>query len=211
MEVLAPDVLPGVGMGDIASIAGIGGLVGLAVTSGALLAAGLPGALVYVIAAAVVLGTSADPWRDQPVVAGVVLGAVLVLSAIRSFGAPRWAVPAAYGGAVLAGLAVGFAWAQWEEGAFSGVDGEALVAVGAGMAFALLGGWAADLFVSGSVRAGATLAIVGVAVAAVALALNAASFYIPFVGFVVAALAVLFAVRLRKRERAKYKGLRILS
>lgn len=211
MEVLAPDQLPGVGMGDIASLGGLGGLLGLAVTSGALMAAGLPGALVYVLAAILVLAGNDERWGDQPLVSGVVLAAVLAVATIRTFAAERMGTRMVWLGAVLAGAALGYAWAEWNEGAFTGVDGEAWIAMVVGVAGALLGAWSAHRFVSGSVRAGGSLAIVGLAVAIVALALNAASFYVPFVGYVVAALALIVAMRLRRRDREKYKGLRILS
>lgn len=208
MELLAPQNLPGVGMGDLASLGGIGGLVGLAVTSGALLLARVPGTIVYCIAAVLVLLGNDERWGGQPVVAGVLLAAVLacaVLADVLDRRALSWV-------ALLVGAgAVGYAWAEWNEGAFSGFDTEAIAGTAAGVAAGLVGAFAAHLFLRGSLRAGGSSAIVASTVAVVAFALNSASFYVPFAGYIVLVLAAIVAIRLRRREGGKYKGLRILS
>ena len=56
----------------------------------------------------------------------------------------------------------------------------------------------------------AGMAIVGVVVCVAAFLLNAASFYVPFVGGVVFVLAIVLALRLRRRADQKHAGLRIL-
>ncbi|MBC7461957.1 MAG: hypothetical protein H7287_11395, partial [Thermoleophilia bacterium] len=60
MEIFAPHNLPGVGMGNLTSIAGTCGLVGLAVTSGMLIAEGIVGTLVFIASALAVLTAQDD-------------------------------------------------------------------------------------------------------------------------------------------------------
>ena len=233
--ILAPKSLPGVGMGDTYSLEGIGGLIGLAVTSGALLAEGLIGTTLYVIAAISVLDNKGLV-RNQPGITFSALGVIVLLALLRAFlrrqAAARANPGPALGAAAVAAAAVpdgrairllsmlamvaggaslGYAWAEWNNLPFSFDSREALVGAIAGIVGAAIGGHAADLFIQGSVRAGGSAGIIGVAVAMVALVLNGAAFYVPFVGLFVLALAIVIAIRLQRRAKAKYKGLRMLN
>src|SRR5687767_7858556 len=82
MEIFAPEYLPGVGMGDLTSIAAACGLLGLAVTSGMLIAEGAMGTLLYVLAALLVLGEKPDFGGSTPA-AVLVLGLLLLTVAAR--------------------------------------------------------------------------------------------------------------------------------
>jgi hypothetical protein len=209
MDIFAPGNLPGTGMGDLESLGGICGLIGLAVTSGALLIEGVIGTLLYLAAALAVLGVKDDAFGDRPELVGGALAAIVVLSLVRRFAGTRAAV---LGGiaALAGGAAVGFAWAEWNEVPF-GFDSESAVGVAIGVAAAAVGARAAYLFLTGSVQAGGHAGIVGAVVAVVALACNAIAFYVPFAGIVVFALALVLVLRLRRRDRKKYKGLRKLT
>ncbi|MBC7644706.1 MAG: hypothetical protein H7123_06240 [Thermoleophilia bacterium] len=234
-DLFAPSNLPGVGMGDTYSLVGIGGLIGLAVTSGALVAEGLVGTMLYVIAALSVLSNKGVV-SDQPVITFSALGALASLALLRAVLRRKAAANANPGpamGAVsvtaaavpdgrgvrllsllavaLGGASLGYAWAEWNNLPFSFHSREALIGATAGLVGAAIGGHAADLFIRGSVRAGGSAGIVGVAVALVALVLNGAAFYVPFVGLVVFVLAIVVSVRLQRRAHAKYKGLRMLN
>jgi hypothetical protein len=210
MDLFAPDNLPGVGMGDLASITGVFGLLGLAVTSAALVAFGLPGTIMYLAAAVAVLLGKGDgkAFGDEPVVAGVALGLVALLAI--AFAVTSRRVFSTLAG-LIAGASVGFAWAEWNSVPFNLDTTEAVVGLVLGLAIAIPGIVAVTLFVDGAVRAGGSRGIIGTVVAFVILILNSLSFYVPFFGIVPVVLAVVFAYRLRRRSQAKYKGLRILS
>lgn len=218
MELLAPSNLPGVGMGSALSIIGLGGLLGLAVTSGAMLAEGLVGIVVWVAASIAALEAKPDHLGGRPSLVIGMLAAMLALGLVRIFverraGDPfcttaRWLAIAT----VLAGSAMaGVAWSEWNEVPISIGDAESIVGLAAGIMAGAVGGHAAWLFTSGSVRGGASRAIVVGTVLIVALVLNAASVYVPFAGFVILVAAALLAWRLHRRDRGKYKGLRILA
>src|SRR6186997_88735 len=90
MEIFPESYLPGVGMGSVASVVGLGGLIALAVTSGAMLAQGMIGALVFVAAAVAVLlqkhGLLTDPMSGDETQQALVIGVlsfVLVLALVR--------------------------------------------------------------------------------------------------------------------------------
>lgn len=240
MEVFAPENLPGVGMGDLQSIAAICGLLGLAVTAGVLVAEGMIGTILFIASALLVLSQKED--------FGGSLAAVILVLAVLSFfvssrlalaqrarreaeaitgaaaDAPEtkaaraaiarreaWARRLAFLGVLVAGAAAGFAWAEWNEVPFELADAEAGAGIAIGVVAAAIGGDAAWRFLQGAIRAGGSAPIIGVVVSIVAYALNAASVYVPFVGAVVFVLAALLALRLRRRQQQKYKGLRILS
>src|SRR5262245_16545395 len=82
LELCAPGPLPGAGLGNIVSIAELGGLIGLAVTSGAILAEGLSGSIVYGAAAVAVL-TAKDDWGGEPAFAFGTVGLLLLLAIVR--------------------------------------------------------------------------------------------------------------------------------
>ena len=235
MELFPPAHLPGVGMGDLMTVVGVGGLIGLATTSGALLANGLAGILLFVGAALLVLQEKSVFLGGQPeivigvLVALVLLGAIRLVLARRSNAAAVPGAPQAGSSAapreaqqrsirlldllaVLIGSAtVGFAWAEWNEVPFAFADNEAIAGTLIGLACGAIGGHAASLFVSGSVRAGGHPSIIVGAVLLVAFALNALGLYVPFIGYLSLLLAAAFAVRLGRRSHKKYKGLRILT
>lgn len=240
MELFAPDNLPGVGMGDLQSVVAICGLLGLAVTSGALLTEGAVGAVVFTISALWVLQHKPD-LGGAPGLALLVLALMLVAVALRRLlefradrdaralvgavpDAPetraasgavqrrrRWSRRLALLTAVAAGASTGFAWAEWNEVPFRLEDAEAFAGIGIGIVAAAIGGDAAWRFLQGAIRAGGDVTVVGVVVSLVALAANVASVYLPFAGAVVLLLALLLALRLRSRQRERFAGLRILS
>jgi hypothetical protein len=240
MDVFAPDNLPGVGMGDLQSIAAALGLVGLTTTSGALLAEGLIGTVRFVASALAVLSEKHDLGGSVP--ATVIVLALLVLAAVarvllvrsaramsaglagaaqdapetramvkRAAGREAWAQRLAILATVLGGAVAGFAWSEWNEVPFQLGDTESIIGLVLGVVTAAFGGDAAWRFLHGAVRAGGSTLIVGVVVCVVAYLLNVASVYVPFVGGVVFVLAVVLALRLRRRQQQKYAGLRILS
>lgn len=240
LSLFAPDNLPGVGMGNLMSVVGVGGLIGLAVTSGALVASGMVGTVVFIAAAAAVLSAKDDFGGVLPIAVGllaVVLAASIVhvvatrrartasdgrvgtakddpatkaaISGARR--SKRLARVAAFTGVCVAGAATGFAWAEWNEAPFAIGDTESLAGTALGLVLAAIGGDAAWRFVTGAVRAGGSWTIVGASAAIVAFVLNSVSFYVPFAGFVVLVAAALLTLRLRRRDRAKYEGLRILA
>jgi hypothetical protein len=209
MELFAPGNLPGTGMGDIASIGGICGLIGLAVTSGALLVEGVLGTILYLLCALAVLGLKNDPFGESAPMVGIALVAIVAVSMLRFIIGSRRGL-LAFIAATLGGGAVGYAWAEWNEVPF-GFDSESAVAIAVGCVAAAIGARAAQLFLEGSIRAGGHAGIVGFVVCTVALALNALSFYVPFAGAAVLVLALIVMVRLGRRDKGKYEGLRILS
>lgn len=240
MDLFAPEYLPGVGMGDLDSIAAVCGLLGLAVTSGILVAEGALGTVLFIASAALVLQDKPDFGGSRPeammVLAflAIALAARLLLTmrtrrdAAALVGAApdapetkaalasvalreAWAMRLAILSVVWAGAATGFAWAEWNEVPFRLADAESYFGLGLGLFAAAIGGDAAWRFLHGAVRAGGSAAIVGAVTCIVAYLLNATSVYVPFVGGVVFLLALCLAVRLRRRQHQKYKGLRILS
>lgn len=240
MDVFAPSNLPGVGMGDLQSVAAVCGLVGLAVTSGALLAEGAIGTLVFVASALAVLSEKPDLGGSTSAVA-LLIGCLLLASLLRVLLARRarrdaaglvgaaadssatravrasiarregWAQALAIVSVAAGGGAAGFAWAEWNEVPFALGDTELVAGIAIGVVAAAIGGDAAWRFLQGAVRAGGSAVIVGLVVAVAALALNSASVYVPFAGAVVLLLAVVLAIRLRRRSAQKYAGLRILG
>jgi hypothetical protein len=228
MEIFPPHGLPGVGMGSTLSIVGMGGLVALATTSGAMLAQGLIGTLTWIVAAVSVLVAKDVAWGDRPEFSIGVLVLLALLAIVRIAMNRRspsaagedaltsatepgrgWLLPllcAAIGGGVL-----GFAWSEWNEAPFTLGDTESIVGLVVGLACALVGAWAAYLFLTGSIRAGGDATIVGAFVVLASLALNALGFYVPFIGYTAIVVAAVFVVRLRRSGKDKYKGLRILS
>lgn len=240
MELFAPDHLPAVGIGDLQSLAAICGLLGLAVTSGILVAEGAIGTLLFVAGAFVVLQQKADLGGSAPaaaaalsLVALAVAARLLLLlrarrEAERLAGAARdapetraasaavarreaWAHRLAFLAVLWAGASVGVAWSEWNEVPFRLDDAEAFAGLGLGLVGAAVGGDAAWRFLHGAVRAGGSAAIVGTAVAIAAYVLKATSIFVPFAGAVVFVLAAVLALRLRRRQQQKYAGLRILS
>jgi hypothetical protein len=240
MEIFAPDNLPGVGMGDLESIAAICGLLGLAVTSGMLIAQGALGTLVFAISAVAVLQQKEDFGGSVPASLAIVVFLLLAAAARwlletrarrasaelagAAADAPetkaarqaiarreRWARWIAIVSVAWAGAAVGFAWAEWNEVPFRLEDLEAWVGLLLGLVAAAVGGDAAYRFLAGATRAGGSAGIVGGVVVLIAYLLNATSFYVPFLGAVVFVLALVLAVRLRRRQQQKFQGLRILS
>ena len=240
MELFAPENLPGVGMGDLTSIAAICGLLGLAVTSGMLIAEGAIGTILFSIGALAVLQEKPDLGGSTPA-AVIVLAFLLIAVAARLLlqmrlrrdaaaltGAAKDAPETkaanasiarregfAQGMAILAGVwaggAAGFAWAEWNEVPFRLSDTESWFGLVLGVVAASIGGDAAWRFLRGATRAGGSAAIVGTVVCVIAFGLNSASVYVPFVGGVAFLLALVLAVRLRRRQQQKYAGLRILS
>ncbi|MEO6867343.1 MAG: hypothetical protein ABI200_04920 [Gaiellales bacterium] len=240
MELFAPDNLPGVGMGSLQSIVALFGLIGLAVTSGMLVAQGLLGTIIFTASALFVLNAKPD-LGGAPEAAIAVL-VVLVLLAILRLVIGRGAAAAAAGltgaaadapetraarakiarrgrttqrlailAVLITGGAVGFAWAEWNEVPFRLEDLEAVIGLAIGFVAASIGGDAAWRFLQGAVRAGGSVVIVGIVVCVVALLFNAASVYVPFAGLIVLLLAGALSLRLRRRQEKKNAGLRILS
>jgi hypothetical protein len=241
MDIFSPAHLPGVGMGDLTSIAAICGLIGLAVTSGAMIAEGIIGTLVFVVSAIALLqqkdefAGGAAPYAIGMLVLLVVLtGIAIVLeqraraTSVGLAGAAAdtpetkaarrtiarselWAQVLTIVAVAIGGAAVGFAWAEWNEAPFRLEDTEAFVGLAIGVVAGLVGGDAAWRFAHGAIRAGGSAVIIGVAVVVVAFVANVASEYVPFVGVLTLLVAGWLALRLRRRSSEKYAGLRILS
>jgi hypothetical protein len=240
MEIFSPENLPGVGMGDLESIAAICGLLGLATASGVLVAEGIIGTIVFAVSAIVLLDQKHDFGRSPEAIALVLalLAAAVVVRVLLARGAgreeaelvgaakdapetkaraakvarrARWVQTLAILAVVWAGALVGFAWAEWDEVPFELQDIEAAVGLGLGLLAGAVGGDAAWRFLQGAVRAGGSAVIVGAVVTIIAFTLSALSVYVPFVGAVVFVLAAVLATRLRRRQQQKYAGLRILS
>lgn len=227
-------------MGDIASLTGLIGLIGLAVTSGMLVAEGVAGTIVFV-ASVVVLLTQKPDWGGAIIVTGAALAVILVLAIVRTLINRRLrATPVRQAGraaddpalaveqrriatserrarllsicaVTITGAAAGYGWAEWNEMPFSFIDAEAITGLVIGMVAAAVGGHAANLFMRGSLRAGGSAAVVGAVIIGAAYALNALAVYVPFAGVISLLLAAMFSLRLGRREKARYKGLRILS
>ncbi len=221
MDIFPPANLPGVGMGNIVAIVGLGGLLGMAATSGMLLAEGALGTLLWSLSAAAMLMVKDPAFGDAPALAGGLLAAAAVLGAVAAYlGRVRSDDPAGASdrgrwmsllGVLVAGASVGFGWAEWNEVPFTLADAESFIGLGIGVIAAAVGGHAARTFVRGSVRAGGNSIIVGSVTCIAALALNAVSFYVPFAGFVVLIALFVLGIRLSRRSGGKYKGLRILA
>jgi hypothetical protein len=239
MELFSPDNLPGVGMGDLESIAAVCGLLGIAATSGVLIAEGILGTILYIVSALALLGQK-DDFGRSPGAAAAVLAVIVVLligRIVLTRGADRdealnrgaakdapetkareasirrrrgWVQQLTIISVAWAGAVVGFAWAEWNEVPFRLEDAEAWVGLVLGLVAAAVGGDAAWRFLRGAVSAGGSAAIVGTVICAVAYVLNVLSVYVPFVGAVVFALSLVLAVRLHRRADQKYQGLRIL-
>jgi hypothetical protein len=227
-------------MGDLESVAAICGLLGLAVTCGALIAEGLIGTLVFALSAVALLQQKEDFGGSTPAALAVLVFLLLaaaarwlLVSRVRREEAAlvgaapdapetkasraaierreRWVQWIALVSVAWAGAAVGFAWAEWNEVPFEVGDTESIVGLALGIIGAAVGGDAAWRFLQGAVRAGGSAIIVGLAVCVSAYLLNATSVYVPFVGAVVFVLALVLSIRLRRRAQQKYQGLRILS
>jgi hypothetical protein len=240
MDIFSPSNLPGVGMGDLESIVAVLGLLGLAVTSGMLVAQGALGTLVFSLSAIAVLQQKDDFGGAVPASLAVIVFLLLAAATrwlletratrltARLAGAAadapetradrdraarlaRWARGLAIAAVAWTGAAVGFAWAEWNEVPFRLEDTEAILGLLLGLVAAAIGGDAAARFLDGAVRAGGRTLIVGVVVIVIAYVLNALSYYVPFVGGIVFLLTLVLAVRLRRRAQQKYQGLRILS
>lgn len=239
MEFFSPDNLPGVGMGDLQSIAAVGGLIGIAATSGVLVAEGALGTILYVVSALALLNQKDDFGRSPEAAIAVLAVIVLALlarvllsrtadreaaaltgaagdapetKARRSAVARRrsWVQRLTILSVAWSGAVVGLAWAEWNEVPFRLEDTESWVGLGVGLVAAAIGGDAAWRFLQGAVRAGGSAAIVGTVICASAYVLNVLSVYVPFVGLVTLALLVVLAARLRRRVDQKHAGLRIL-
>ncbi|MCW2927880.1 MAG: hypothetical protein JWM86_1848 [Thermoleophilia bacterium] len=240
MELFAPENLPGVGMGDLRSIAAICGLLGMAVTSGMLVAEGAIGTILFIASAVAVLSEKPDLGGSVPAAVSVLL-LLFLLTVVRMLltrGARRDSArivgeaadspetrqartgiarrekrsrQIGFLAVAWAGAASGFAWAEWNEVPFRLEDAEAVVGLAIGVLAAAVGGDAAYRFLQGALRAGGSAVIVGVVVCVAALVLNSMSVYVPFVGAVVFLLVLVLAVRLHRRAQAKFAGLRILS
>lgn len=240
MDLFAPVNLPGVGMGDLQSVAAILGLVGLAVTSGMLVAEGMIGTVAFLACAAVLLQQKAGFGGAEAATAAVFVfllaaATLRLLQQRRASADERLLVGAAAddpqtrarhagverhrrrerllaaAAVATAGAAAGFAWAEWNEVPFRLQDAEAAAGLAIGLVAAAVGGDAAWRFLQGAVRAGGHPALVGTVVVIVALLLNVVSVYVPFTGAAVLLVALVLAIRLRRRAKAKYAGLRILS
>lgn len=240
MDLFAPEYLPGVGMGDLTSVVGICGALGMAATAGMLLAEGAIGTTLFVASAIALLSRKPDFGESVPAVAFIlallsiatIIRTVLIVRARRAGAnlagtatgdeaavALRTSVARRESRArslsiisvVYGGAAVGFAWAEWNEVPLRLEDAESVVGLAVGVVAASVGGDAAYRFIAGAIRAGGSPALVGIALSLVALGLNAASVYIPFAGAIVVALALLAVLRLRRREHGRHRGLRILS
>jgi hypothetical protein len=240
MELFSPSNLPGVGMGDLSSIAAICALLGVAVTSGALIAEGTLGTLVFAVSALAVLQHKEDLGGSVPAALAVLVFLLLAAATrwlldtrarrdaaslagaaadtpetkatkARIDGRERWSRRVAILAVSWAGASVGFAWAEWNEVPFRLEDSEGAFGLALALVAAGVGGDATWRFLQGAIRAGGSPAIIGLVVVIVAWTLNVASVYVPFVGGVVFILALVLAARLRRREQRKYKGLRILS
>lgn len=240
MEIFAPENLPGVGMGDLDSIAAVCGLLGLAVTVGMLIAEGALGTLVFALSAVAVLQQKEDFGGSQPASLTIVV-ILLLAAAVRwlldvrarreaaaivgaAADAPetkaarariarreRWSHRLAIISVSLAGAAVGFAWAEWNEVPMRLEDAEGGFGLVLGVVAAAIGGDAAWRFLQGATRAGGSRTVVGVALVVAAYLLNVAAFYVPFTGAVILVLALVLSIRLRRRQQQTYQGLRILS
>lgn len=240
MDVFAPHNLPGVGMGDLASITGMLGLIGLAVTSGMLVAEGLIGTLVFVASASVLL-TQKPEWGGAAAYTITAFVLLVIVSLIRMFvvrrvhpeqvqakgraaddptlvverssaeRAEQRSQLLAITGVAISGMVAGFGWSEWNEVPFSFIDREAIIGVIVGLIAAAIGGHAVNLFVRGSIRAGGSAIVVGVVVIVAVYVLNIIAVYVPFAGVLPLLLAIAVAVRLGRRNKARYKGLRILS
>jgi hypothetical protein len=240
MDVFSPSNLPGVGMGDLGSLVAVLGLLGMAVTSGVLVAQGALGTLVFSISAVAVLSEKDDFGGSVPASLAVVVLLLLAAAArwllevraareraalagaaadapetkaarVRIVRRERWAQALAILAVLAAGAAAGFAWAEWNEVPFRLDDGEAAAGLVIGLVAASIGGDAAWRFLHGAVRAGGSAGIVGTVLVLLAWLLNAASVYVPFAGGVVFLLVVVLALRLRRRQQQTTGGLRILN
>lgn len=115
-----------------------------------------------------------------------------------------WWIRVAVAGAL--GALVGVAELGWAEPAVEA--GAGLVAAAAA---AILGGLVASRLTHQAAAGGGHWATLSGFVTIGALIAGALAAMVPFAGYVVAALVLVAAVRLRRRQQGKYKGLRILS
>lgn len=212
MDVFSPSRYPAVGLGDVSTIAAVGGLVGVAVALGVLLAAGLPGLAAMAIATGVLL--AAHPHGSVGAVATVLPIAAIVLGVAGTVlvrANKGRAGHAVAGLGLLSGLvAGGLWWSDWEQAQFKlGGDAwiSALVAVVAGGVAA----FAIARFVNGAVAAGGHGGTVRGTATVGGIAGAALSIWVPFVGYVLFVATAWFLARQRRRAAAKYEGLRILN
>jgi hypothetical protein len=128
--------------------------------------------------------------------------AVGILIAAAVGAAVRVVIVVAGIAAVLAGLAVGYGIDQWQPGGWEDVL--------LGAAGALVGLVCAAQIVGGALRRGGTRGGTGTLVAGSAF-LVAALAWIPAVGYVIAVVLVVLAVRVRRAQPERYAGLRTLA
>jgi hypothetical protein len=212
MDIFSPASLPGVGLGDVASLVAVGGMVGVAVAVGVLLTAGFPGAAAFLVAAGALVAAHPDgsvgalgTTLPAVAVAAAVAGTLVIRSGRNRVG------HAASGIGLLAGLvAAGLWWSDWEHAPFHVRSDEVAAMVGAAVV-GLVGAFAAGRFIRGSVQAGGDGTIVQVASVVAAVVAAALALYVPFAGYVVLVAAGLFLLRQRRRAAAKHAGLRILN
>jgi hypothetical protein len=136
-------------------------------------------------------------WYWIGVATGIGVGVGIALGALIPVGRTGVAAGLAAALGVAAGIGIGHLVGAWPEAAGGGSGG-------------LLGAVAAVPIVAGALRAGGTrlgtavlVALAGAAVAALGL--------VPGLGYVLAVLAPLAALRLRRRGGRRYAGLRILA
>ena len=128
--------------------------------------------------------------------------AVGILIAAAVGAAVRSVIVVAGVAAVLAGLAVGYGIDQWQPGSWEDVL--------LGAAGAVVGLFCAAQIVGGALRRGGTRGGTGALVAGSAF-LVAALAWIPGVGYVIAVVLVVLAVRVRRAQPERYAGLRTLA
>jgi hypothetical protein len=240
MHVFPPDSLPGVGVGSALSVVGLGGLVGLAAASGAMLAEGFAGVVIWV---ALALGAfEADPqghpFGGRTVTVLCVLAVLVLIAGTRTVLArgrastPKAAAAVNGNGAtprrpgtkavaavrsldlvaVLIGAgAAGLVWADWNNLPLSLGSAESWTGLAVGLVAGAVGGHAAYLFTEGSVRGGGARGIVVGTVIVAGLVLDALSLYVPFAGFAAVVACGVLATRLGRQAREKHQGLRILK
>jgi hypothetical protein len=215
MELFPEAALAGVGLGSIGSASGAGGLIALALASGVLVATGLAGRLLVGLILGVSVAVMHDPaWAGEPLWTAVAI-ATLPALAIVIWGAKGKLDkrgPVIAGG--LAGALTGAVWAAWDQAAV-GVDEPLIGGAALGLFCGVLGVVPAMRFMAGALESGADKpedrVVVGITLCAVALVFAAIGFFVPFAGYVLVIIVGWFAWRQRKRDKVKYKGLRILN
>ncbi len=216
-------------------MAALGGLLGTSAALGVLLGSGVV-ARILALVGVLAVGAAATPrFVGIELIVGIAAACAL-LTSIAAWAQDRGAEPRPAPGAaatedatstddlkrdrppillMVSSLATtalwGLIWASWGDNAATSPYLEVAIAVVVGLVVAHPGAGAAAAFIAGAVTAGGHRGTIATTTVLAGTACGALGFFVPVAGYGVVVGVTVAWLRLRRRSRAKYKGLRILA